>query len=289
MDAKSFLDDFGYLVNAPGGVQRLREVIYHLAVIGTLCPQDPAEGTGNDLHEAISTEKQRRIQEKCFKRTPKMENLKGTFCDSLPDIPKTWIWSRLVDIGEISPRNSAEDDVLASFASMSTISDIHGIPPEPEDRPWGKIKKGYTHFANGDVVLAKITPCFENGKSAVMKELTNGIGAGTTELHVVRPLPGVAPGFIYIFLRSPYFKIAGERYMTGTAGQKRLPTEYFATRPFPLPPLNEQERIVTRVDQLAALADQLEGQQTLKSKVAAAYAQAAAATIIGTHYRDSES
>ena len=104
------------------------------------------------------------------------------------------------------------------------------------------MRKGYTHFANGDVVLAKITPCFENGKAAVMANLTNGFGAGTTELHVVRPITGgVEPGYIYIFLRSPYFKTIGERHMTGTAGQKRLPTEYFATRPFPLPPLAEQK------------------------------------------------
>ena len=138
---------------------------------------------------------------------------------------------------------------------------MHGIPVQPENRSWVTIKKGFTHFANGDVVVAKITPCFENGKAAVIRDLPNRIGAGTTELHVIRPLPGIESAFIYIFLRSPYFKIVGESYMTGTAGQKRLPSEYFATRPFPLPPAEEQKRIVAKVDELMALCDKLEAQQ----------------------------
>jgi type I restriction enzyme S subunit len=101
----------------------------------------------------------------------------------------------------------------------------------PEANKWGSIKKGFTHFANGDVVVAKITPCFENGKAAVIDGLEHSIGAGTTELHVFRPIhAGVLSGYVYLFLRSPYFAIEGEKNMTGTAGQKRLPTEYFATR-----------------------------------------------------------
>lgn len=132
----------------------------------------------------------------------------------------------------------------------------------PGAEKWGRIKKGFTHFRNGDVVVAKITPCFENGKAAVIDGLEHGIGAGTTELHVFRPIhPGVLPGYIYLFLRSPYFAIEGEKNMTGTAGQKRLPTEYFATRALPLPPLAEQSRIVTKVDELMALCDRLEAQQ----------------------------
>src|SRR5439155_5604659 len=91
--------------------------------------------------------------------------------------------------------------------------------------------------------------------------LTNGIGAGTTELHVVRPLHDfIVPDYIYIFLRSPYFAAEGRSKMTGTAGQKRLPTEYFATRPFPVPPVSEQKRIVAKVDELMVLCDKLEAQ-----------------------------
>jgi type I restriction enzyme S subunit len=88
-------------------------------------------------------------------------------------------------------------------------------------RPWDEIRKGYTHFADGDVGLAKITPCFENGKSTVFRNLTGGLGSGTTELHVVRPL-FVDPDFILIFLKCPHFIETGIPTMTGTAGQKRF-------------------------------------------------------------------
>jgi type I restriction enzyme, S subunit len=105
--------------------------------------------------------------------------------------------------------------------------------------------------------LAKITPCFENGKSAVFRNLTGGIGAGTTELHIVRPL-FVDQDYILLFVKSPHFIETGIPKMTGTAGQKRVPTEYFARSPFPLAPLAEQHRIVAKVDALMALCDQLE-------------------------------
>ncbi|MBL0171689.1 MAG: hypothetical protein IPP90_13375 [Gemmatimonadaceae bacterium] len=105
--------------------------------------------------------------------------------------------------------------------------------------------KAYTHFAEGDVALAKITPCFKNGKSTVFRNLTNGIGAGTTELHVVRPII-VVPEYVLAYLKSPSFVNEGIPRMTGTAGQKRVPSDYFANTPLPLPPLAEQHRIVTR-------------------------------------------
>lgn len=140
---------------------------------------------------------------------------------------------------------------------MSLIATDYGVPNEHEVRSWGEIKRGYTHFAEGDVGLAKITPCFKNGKSTVFRNLTGGIGSGTTELHVVRPLL-VSQDYILIFLKSPCFIEAGTSKMTGTAGQKRVPSDYFASSPFPLPPLAEQHRIVAKVDELMSLCDQLE-------------------------------
>lgn len=120
------------------------------------------------------------------------------------------------------------------------------------------------------MVLAKITPCFENGKAAVVENLPGdtGGGAGTTELQVFRPIHvGVLPGYVYLFLRSPLFTVEGEKKMTGTAGQKRVPTDYFATRAFPLPPTEEQSRIVAKVDELMVLCDQLEAQQLKRRKL----------------------
>lgn len=144
---------------------------------------------------------------------------------------------------------------------MKLISAEYGVGNQHEVRCWSEIKSGYTHFAEGDVCLAKITPCFENGKSTVFRELTGGIGAGTTELHIIRPILADVD-FLLIFLKSPHFIETGIPKMTGTAGQKRVPFEYFAYSPFPLPPLAEQHRIVAKVDELMALCDRLEAQLT---------------------------
>lgn len=266
MDTKQFLSEFGHIAKAPGGVQKLREMIYQFAITGGLSSTGLYEKTGHALLDAITLEKKRRIKEKKFKRSPKLEKISGNSVFELV-IPKHWAWTDLVSIGEINPKNAVSDEQNASFVPMRAISQMHGVAITPETRKWGKIKKGYTQFADGDVVVAKITPCFENRKSAVISELTNGVGAGTTELHVVRPLPGIIPGYIYVFLRSPYFMVKGEQNMTGTAGQKRLPSEYFASRPMPLPSTEEQASIVAKVDELMVLCDQLEEYQLQKRTI----------------------
>jgi type I restriction enzyme S subunit len=131
-----------------------------------------------------------------------------------------------------------------------------------EIKKWGEIKAGFTHFADNDVVMAKITPCFQNGKSAVLKNLKNGVGAGTTELHVFRSIENLMnPEYVLLFLKTPEFLETGIRRMTGSAGQKRVPNEYFSETPFPLPPLAEQHRIVAKVDRLMAICNDLEALQ----------------------------
>jgi len=164
-------------------------------------------------------------------------------------------------LGEIAPRNEAKDDVIASFVPMPLISTRFDGRHDHESTTWAEIKKGYTHFADGDVAIAKITPCFENSKAAIFSDLHNGVGAGTTELHVVRPIGEfVSRSYLLLYLKSPPFLRVGETKMTGSAGQKRVPTEFFSFNPLPLPPLAEQHRIVAKVDELMALCDQLEQQ-----------------------------
>jgi type I restriction enzyme S subunit len=266
MDAKQFLAEFGHIANANDGVQRLRKVVYNLAITGNFTERIGDEGLATELLESITKEKQQRIVAKQFKSSPKFERLVKSIPTSI-NIPNHWVWTNLVSIGEISPKNEANDELDASFIPMRAVSHLHSGKLLTETRKWGNIKKGYTQFADGDVAIAKITPCFENGKSAVIEGLKNSIGAGTTELHVVRPLPGVNPRYIYVFLRSPYFMVEGELKMTGTAGQKRLTSEYFASRPFPLPPLAEQARIAEKVDELMGLCDKLEAQQQKKRQL----------------------
>lgn len=261
MDAQQFLAEFGHVANAPGGIQQLREMVYQLAITGTVTHQSAIDGDARTLLTEISTLRGQLVRERKYKRLPKLESEDLNIPRGI-ELPPSWCWTRLLDIGEISPRNEAQDEANASFIPMSGIPQLHMTELAPEAALWRDIKKGFTHFANGDVVVAKITPCFENGKAAVIAGLQNTIGAGTTELHVFRPIhPGVVPGYVYLFLKSPYFAIEGERNMTGTAGQKRLPTDYFATRAVPLPPTDEQSRIVAKVDELMALCDTLEAQQ----------------------------
>lgn len=267
MDAQQFLAEFGHIANAPGGVGKLREMVYQLAITGTLTSQLDTDGDAHELLADISKLREKLIREKAYKRQTKLE-AEALNIPSAIRLPATWCWTRLLDLGEISPRNDAPDEADASFIPMSGFSEFHMGALVPEAEKWGHIKKGFTHFRNGDVVVAKITPCFENGKAAVIDGLKHGIGAGTTELHIFRPIhPGILPGYIYLFLRSPYFALEGEKNMTGTAGQKRLPTEYFATRALPLPPSTEQSRIVAKVDELMALCDKLETQQQARRKL----------------------
>lgn len=267
MDAQQFLAEFGHIANAPGGIQKLREMVYQFAITGSLTPQSEADGDARDLLADIAELREKLIREKAYKRLPKLESA-VIYAPKSIELPANWCWTRLLDIGEISPKNNYPDEAPASFIPMSGFSQLHMGDLAPEATKWAKIKKGFTHFANNDVVVAKITPCFENGKAAVIQGLEHGIGAGTTELHVFRPIhSGIVPGYIYLFLRSPYFSVEGENNMTGTAGQKRLPTEYFATRALPLPPTAEQLRIVAKVDELMALCDTLETQQQSRRKL----------------------
>ena len=253
MNADDLLRHYARIADAPAAVARLRRFILDLAVRGKLVRQEPIDEPASELLRRIVAEKARMLKAGEL-RTSKLQS---RLSETPFAIAPTWEWTQLAEIGQISPRNEASDTSLASFVPMTLIATQYGVIHEYEVRPWGEIKKGYTHFATGDVGLAKITPCFENGKSTVFRNLTGGIGSGTTELHIVRPLL-VAANYVLLFLKCPHFIETGIPRMTGTAGQKRVPVDYFALAPFPLPPLAEQHRIVAKVDELMALCDQLE-------------------------------
>jgi type I restriction enzyme S subunit len=257
VDARFALDELPALTARPDQIKALRQTILNLAVRGKLVPQDPNDEPASELLKRIATERTRLVKAGAIRKPKAIPRLAET---PFP-IPSNWLWSQLAEIGVLSPRNEAHDTLEASFVPMPLIAAEYGVANQHEVRPWGEIKKGYTHFAEGDVGLAKITPCFENGKSSVFRNLTGGIGSGTTELHIVRPI-FIDQDYILLFLKSPHFIGAGIPKMTGTAGQKRVPTEFFAHSPFPLPPLAEQHRIVAKVDALMALCDRLEASLT---------------------------
>ncbi|NNN58188.1 restriction endonuclease subunit S [Vibrio sp. 1-2 (7-a)] len=242
------------------GVKKLRELILELAVRGKLVPQDPNDEPASVLLERIAAEKAKLVKAKKIKKQKSLGQVSKD--EELFDTPTGWAWTRVSEIAEISPRNSTtDDDAEVSFVPMPLITTNYDGSHGSEKRIWKEIKKGYTHFQDGDIALAKITPCFENSKAAVFSGLEGGVGAGTTELHVARPLSDcINPLFVLLYLKAPIFLKVGETKMTGSAGQKRVPKDFFSENPLPFPPSNEQHRIVAKVDELMTLCDQLEQQ-----------------------------
>jgi len=261
------------LASAPDGIKKLRGLILELAVRGKLVPQDPNDEPASELLKDIAAEKARLVAEGKIRKNKPLAALGE---DEKPfELPVGWEWSQLGAIALINPRNAADDIVEASFVPMAMINTRFEGSHDQESRKWGEIKQGFTHFAEGDIGVAKITPCFENSKACVFSGLRSSIGAGTTELHIVRPISEtLAPRYVLAYLKSPMFLQIGESKMTGTAGQKRLPKEFVEANPFPLPPLAEQHRIVAKVDELMALCDRMEAEQ--------ADAEAAHATLVQT-------
>jgi type I restriction enzyme S subunit len=261
MNPEQLLIHFDRISEAVDAIPRLRCFILDLAVRGKLVGQDAADEPASELLARIRAKKAQLIN------NGELRKEKSAPPENEPPfpIPTSWCWSQLAEVGILNPRNMAVDDLPTSFVPMPLISGDYGIGNKHEVRPWGDIKRGYTHFAEGDVGLAKITPCFENAKSTVFRGLTGGMGAGTTELHIVRPVI-LSADYILIFLKCPYFIATGIPKMTGTAGQKRVPANYFAYSPFPLPPLAEQLRVVSKVGELIALCDRLEAAQTERKR-----------------------
>lgn len=170
----------------------------------------------------------------------------------MKELPKGWSLATIDQIAHINPRHprSLPDTLPVTFVRMSAISGETWTFEFTEERLLGEVRKGFTHFAEADVLFAKITPCMENGKAAVASNLTNGIGCGTTELHVLRPLDGIDSKFIYYYLHRDSFREEAARNFTGTAGQLRVPVSFIKDAQIPLPPLNEQRRIVAKLEKL---------------------------------------
>jgi type I restriction enzyme S subunit len=263
---KRINNNWEVIADTPESVESLRALVFDLAIRGVLVAPDANDRPASELLKQIKDKLS--VNSKRSELQPSVVDLEI----DLPKIPLHWAWTSIQEIGKVNPRNEAMDDSTAGFVPMASVSANYSTPHQCEPRKWSSIKKGYTHLADGDIAVAKITPCFENGKSCVLSELPNGVGAGTTELLVVRPII-VAPKYILIFLKSSLFYGNGIPRMTGTAGQKRLPTEFFKSCPLPLPPLAEQIRIVAKVDELMALCDQLESELKSRSEVAEKFAR----------------
>lgn len=234
----------------------MKKSLLQYAIQGKLVEQRPEEGTAEELFAQIQEEKQRLIEEKKIKKEKPLPEI--TEEEKPFDIPDSWKWVRIASVVELNPKNSLEDSIDVAFIPMACIADGYRNQHTFEVRKWGEIKKGFTHFANDDIGIAKITPCFQNKKSVIFSNLQNGYGAGTTELSIVRVINDlISREYMLWFFKSAYFIENGMKSFTGTAGQQRIHKDYLANCVFPLPPLAEQKRIVEKLEQLLPLCERL--------------------------------
>jgi|LSQX01.1.fsa_nt_gb type I restriction enzyme S subunit len=171
---------------------------------------------------------------------------------------KEWPTKTLNEVSVINPRRpkiDRSDSASTSFVPMESVS-INGAGiAEMQVRPYGKVRKGYTYFEEGDVLFAKITPCMQNGKHAIARDLIDGFGFGSTEFHVLRASNEVLPEWIHCFLSRPPLLQQATSFFTGSVGQQRLPKDYLANLKLPLPSLDRQKNTITAIKERFAEVD----------------------------------
>ena len=256
----------------------LRQKILNLAIRGKLVPQDPNDEPASVLLERIRAEKQQMVKDgklkaKDIKNDTVIfkgdDNLHyeqfadGTVkCieDEIPfELPDGWAWVRINTACIINPRNNIDDNTEVSFVPMANISEGYANSFVSDSRLWRKVKTGYTHFAENDIGIAKITPCFENKKSVVFTGLINGYGAGTTELHIIRTISGlIVPEYLLCFAKRNDFILGGVQTFSGDVGQQRVTKDYIANYLFSLPPLNEQKQIISGIKEAYYIIENIE-------------------------------
>ena len=221
-------------------IKQAKSKILELAIHGKLVPQKPADEPATELLKRI--------------------NPKAHFtCDNEHNkkLPNTWCCPTINEVFTINPKNKVLDNINAGFVPMAYIDDGYRGTFKYEKRKWADIKIGFTHFADNDIAIAKISPCLENRKSMILKNLPNGIGAGTTELYVFRPLC-VNPKYALYFFKSNLFIQHCIGTFNGVVGQQRVAKNIIKEIIFPLPPLPEQQRIVSKIEELFALFEKIE-------------------------------
>lgn len=190
-----------------------------------------------------------------------MNDLAETYvsmAESRPELPPGWRWVRLADVCRLNPRRpsdlSRSPITSITFIPMSAVDGRRGVIKRPEVRMFEEVQRGFTYFEDGDVLFAKITPCMQNGKHAIARTLIDGVGFASTEFHVIRPTREILAEWVHYFLRQPSTLAEAEHHFTGTAGQQRVPPDYLERLEIPLPPLEEQKRIVAILnEQMATL------------------------------------
>ena len=216
-------------------IKQTKSKILDLAIHGKLVPQDPSDEPASELLKRIN---------------PKAQ----ITCDNEHNgkLPPNWTFTKIKNVFEINPKTQADDNLDVAFVPMANISDGYRNLFTYDKRKWRSIKSGFTHFQNGDIAVAKISPCLENRKSVVFSSLPNGLGAGTTELHIFRSL-GIDVFYALYFFKTNNFINQCVGTFNGVVGQQRIGKVIIENISFPLPPLSEQKRIVCKIEDLFSL------------------------------------
>ena len=164
--------------------------------------------------------------------------------------PKGWPVKKLGRVADINPKfsiNNLTADTLVSFVPMADIDERWGFILGRQVRQLKEVVRGFTYFANGDVIFAKITPCMENGKAAIAQNLMNAVGFGSTEFHVLRPRDETTSEWLYGLVRLQLFRFHARNSFTGTAGQQRVPVVFMMNYDVPVPPMSLQNKFASAV------------------------------------------
>ena len=212
-------------------------------------------------YESASVLLERIKEERKKKLGKKYRELPPVNASELPELPEGWVWVRLGEVSDITPEDdySNFDPMLpTTFIPMSSIDEVTGTIKNPTILPLKDARKGHTHFKENDVLFARITPCMENGKSAIARNLKNGVGFGSTEFIVIRPTSCILPEIIFYFIRQETYRHRAKMHFKSTVGQLRVPKEFVILSIIPLPPLAEQQQIVEEIERRFSVVDEVE-------------------------------
>ena len=226
------------------------------------------------LDEAVANLQRVKANLKRYKASVLKAAVEGRLSGGGADAFRRTCLGELVELNPRLPKGSLDESSSVTFVPMAAVGADDGHIDVTAIRSYSEVRKGYTYFANGDVLFAKVTPCMENGKIAIAKGLVGGIGFGSTEFHVLRPRPDVDPRYVYCIVSSEAFRKEAARHMTGAVGLRRVPTAFMESVEVSVPPFDEQLSVVFEVDRQLTIIQDIEGEVDLNLERSKALRQA---------------